>query len=135
MTYTLNYCYPGYAMSTVKYWICYYRVVLMAQVSARNPFANPDEEYNTTRNWLCCLYSRSRNHIEVQDNGMTPEDIYNRLHLEATEELRVQRIEWLVNNCIQWDFITRRGTDKFRMTDSGNKFCSMWCSGVVKCSD
>jgi hypothetical protein len=41
----------GYAMSTVKYWICYYRVVLMAQVSARNPFANPDEEYNTTRNW------------------------------------------------------------------------------------
>jgi hypothetical protein len=108
----------------------------MTQAPARNPFVNPDEEYNTTRNWLCCLYSRTRNHKEVQDNGMTSEDIYNRLHLEAAiGELGVQRMEWLVNNCIQWRFITRLGTDKFIMTDSGNEFCSMWCSGVVKCPD
>jgi hypothetical protein len=108
----------------------------MTQATVRNPFVNPEEEYNTTRNWLCCLYSRTRNHKEVEDNGMTSEDIYNLLHLEAaTGELRDRRMEWLANNCIQWGFITRLGTDKFKMTDSGNKFCSTWCDGVVSCPD
>jgi hypothetical protein len=97
-----------------------------------NPFESDAVEQDTTRKFLCYLHNLSAD--KKGFDGMMPTDIYDRLELETVPR-KDERVEWMVNNCLQRGYIKPVGdSGRINMTICGHGLClsgePSYCSKV-----
>ena len=91
--------------------------------------SNPYVESDMTDKFVCVIYMRARNHIDILKNGMDPQEIWKKLKYHAYDEQVVPIIlNRLISNNIKRDFIIFNPTNqKVSLTDRGRKWADSEC--------
>lgn len=91
--------------------------------------ANPNLETDMTDNFLCVLYFRDHNEIEVRNNGMDPFRIWEKLGYRAFDERVVPIIlNQLIHNNIRRRFIEfNDSTHRVVLTNEGRQWAENNC--------